>query len=64
MTIEDLKIKNLPDNVDVLVLDGSGMLQADVRLEELLRYLSPPEALIWCDVYSTEGGQTGPTKGC
>src|SRR5919202_3744559 len=60
MTVEDLKTKNLPENVDVLVLDSSGRLQTDVGLEELLRYLSDPEALIWCDVYSTEGGQNGP----
>jgi magnesium transporter len=60
MTVEDLKTKNLPENVDVLVLDGSGRLQTDVGLGELLRYLSDPEVLIWCDVYSTEGGQNGP----
>src|ERR671932_1931288 len=60
MTVEDLKTKNLPENVDVLVLDSSGRLQTDVGLEELLRYLSDPDALIWCDVYSTEGGQNGP----
>jgi magnesium transporter len=30
------------------VLDGLGRLQTDVGLKELLRYLSDPEALIWC----------------
>jgi Mg2+ and Co2+ transporter CorA len=63
MAIEDLKTKNLPEDVDALVLDGSGRLQTDVGLKELLRYLSDPEALIWCDVYSTEGGQNGPYGG-
>ena len=65
MTVEDLKTKNLPEDVDVLVLDGSGRLQTDVGLKELLRYLSAdPEALIWCDVYGTQGGQNGPYGGC
>jgi hypothetical protein len=45
MTVADLKIKNLPENVDFLVLDGLGLLQADVGLEELLRYLSDLQRL-------------------
>jgi magnesium transporter len=60
MAIEDPKTKNIPEDVDVLVLDGSGKLQTDVGLEELSYHLSDPEALIWCDIYSTKGGQHGP----
>lgn len=58
--MEDMRTKNLPENVDLVVLDGSGVLQTDVGLEELPYHLSDPEALIWCDVSSTEGGQDGP----
>ena len=47
--------KNLPENVDLMVLDGSGVLRTDVGLEELPFHLSEPEALIWCDIASTEG---------
>ena len=46
--------------MDVLVLDGSGRLRDDVGLEELPYHLSDPEALVWCDISSTEGGQDGP----
>src|SRR5919199_3382442 len=60
MTTKDLKTKNLPENVDLLVLDRSGELQTNVGLEELPRYLSDPETLIWCDIYGTKGGQYGP----
>ncbi len=52
--------KSLPENVDLMVLDGSGVLRTDVGLEELPFHLSDPEALIWCDIASTEGGQDGP----
>ena len=58
--MEDMRTKNLPENVDLVVLDGSGELRTDVGLEELPYHLSDPEALIWCDVSSTEGGQDGP----
>jgi hypothetical protein len=34
MIIEDLKTKNLPENVAVLAFDGSGGLQTDAGLEE------------------------------
>jgi len=37
--------KNLPENVDLMVLDGSGVLRTDVGLEELPFHLSEPEAL-------------------
>ncbi len=57
--MEFTRTKNLPDGVDLLVLDGSGELRTDVGLEELPVHLSDPEALIWCDIYSTEGGQNG-----
>jgi magnesium transporter len=56
----DTWTKNLPENVDLLVLDGSSQLRTDVSIEELPYHLSDPEALIWCDIYSTEGGQSGP----
>lgn len=55
-----MRTKNLPENVDLVVLDGSGELRTDVDLEELPYHLSDPEALIWCDISSTEGGQDGP----
>lgn len=53
----EMRTKNLPENVDLVVLDGSGVLRIDVSLEELPYHLSDPGALIWCDVASTEGGQ-------
>jgi magnesium transporter len=56
----DTWIKKLPENVDILVLDGSGELRTDVGLEELPLHLSDPGALVWCDVASIEGGQDGP----
>lgn len=56
----DTRTKNLPENVDLLVLDGSGVLRTDVGIEELPFHLSDPEALVWCDIASTEGGQGGP----
>src|ERR671921_2140984 len=54
------RTKNVPENVDLVVLDGSGVLQTEVGLEELPYHLSDPDALIWCDIASTEGGQGGP----
>ncbi|CAA9447201.1 MAG: Magnesium and cobalt transport protein CorA [uncultured Rubrobacteraceae bacterium] len=58
--VEDMRTKNLPENVDLVVLDGSGVLRTDLGLEELPYHLSDPDALIWCDIASTEGGQSGP----
>ncbi len=55
-----MRTKNLPENVDLVVLDGSGVLRTDLGLEELPYHLSDPDALIWCDIASTEGGQSGP----
>lgn len=52
--------KKLPENVDLIVLDASGRLREDVNLEELPGYLADKDALVWCDIPSTEGGQTGP----
>ncbi len=52
--------KNLPENVDLMVLDASGNLREDVNLEELPDYLADKDALVWCDIYSTKGGQGGP----
>lgn len=57
--MEHVAIKNLPESVDLLVLDNSGQLLSDVSLEELPGYLSDPGALVWCDISSTEGGQSG-----
>jgi magnesium transporter len=53
-------IKKLPESVDLMVLDASGELRDDVGLEELPDYLADKGALIWCDIFSTEGGQGGP----
>jgi len=58
--MERMRTKNLPEGVDLLVLDRSGELQTDLGLEELPHYLSDPEALVWCDIHSTKGGQAGP----
>src|SRR5215210_1971439 len=55
----EMRTKNLPENVDLVVLDGTGALQTDIGLKELPYHLSDPDALIWCDVASTEGGQGG-----
>ncbi|HET7477881.1 MAG TPA: magnesium/cobalt transporter CorA [Rubrobacteraceae bacterium] len=52
--------KSLPENVDLMVLDASGGLREEVGLEELPGYLADKRALIWCDIYSTQGGQHGP----
>ena len=43
-----------------MVLDSSGTLREDVILDELPGYLADKEALVWCDIYNTEGGQQGP----
>lgn len=61
--MERMRTKNLPEGVDLLVLDRSGELQTDLALEELPHYLSDPEALVWCDIHSTKGGQAGPYGG-
>src|SRR5215217_4358653 len=58
--MEHTSIAKLPEDLDLLVLDGSGNLRTDVGLEQLLGYLSEPDTLVWCDIYSTEGGQYGP----
>ena len=50
----------LPENVDLIVLDASGAVRRDVGVEEIPGYLSDPDSLVWCDVYSIEGGQSGP----
>ena len=43
-----------------MVLDASGRLREDVSPGELRGYLADENALVWCDVYSTQGGQHGP----
>ena len=55
----DTRTKNLPENVDLVVLDGAGELRTDVGLEDLPYILADPEALVWCDIASIEGGQSG-----
>lgn len=52
--------RKLPENAEILILDSSGNLHADVDLEEIPGYLSAPDALIWCDISNTEGGEDGP----
>ena len=58
--VHPVTTEKLPENVDLLVLDASGVLRQDVGLDEISGYLADPNALVWCDVYSTEGGQSGP----
>src|SRR3712207_2596636 len=62
MKTTELKPNTLPqpEYVDVLVLESSGELPTEISLEELPRHLADPSSLIWCDIYSTEGGQNGP----
>lgn len=52
--------EKLPENVEVIVLDSSGNLRENVGLEDIPGYLSDGSALVWCDIYSTEGGKDGP----
>ena len=52
--------RNLPDNVDLMVLDASGTLREDVGLAELPDFLADKDSLIWCDIFSIQGGQNGP----
>jgi magnesium transporter len=52
--------KNLPENVDLMVLDASSSLREDVGLEELPDFLADKDSLVWCDIYSIQGGQNGP----
>ena len=59
MSMEPTITKKLPESVEVMVLDSLGTLREDVGLEELPGYLEDKEALVWCDIFSTEGGQRG-----
>ena len=52
--------KNLPENVDLMVLDASRRLREDVGLDELPDFLADKDSLVWCDIYSIQGGQNGP----
>jgi magnesium transporter len=52
--------RNLPENVDLMVLDASGTLREDIRLEELPDFLADENSLVWCDIFSLQGGQNGP----
>lgn len=63
VVMEETRKKNLPESVDVLVLDSSGQLKDDVGLEELPYHLSDPDALVWCDIASLGGGRVDPTGG-
>ena len=58
--MEETRVKNLPEGVSLVVMDGSGNPRTDIGLEELPYLLSDPEVLIWCDISSTQGGQSGP----
>ena len=53
-------LSELPENVEIVIVDASGNLREDVNSEELSESLSDENALIWCDISSTEGGQEGP----
>ncbi len=48
------------EGLDLLVLDGLGKPRTDVGLDELPGYLNDSDALVWCDIYNTSGGQYGP----
>src|SRR5215204_2239116 len=52
--------RNLPENVDLMVLDASGTLREDVGLEELPNFLADKNSLVWCDIFSLHSGQNGP----
>ena len=52
--------KNLPENVDLTVLDASGTLREDVGIGGLPDFLADRDSLVWCDIYSLQGGQNGP----
>ena len=56
----ETRVKNLPEGVNLVVMEGSGKPRTDVGLEELPYLLSDPEVLVWCDISSTQGGQSGP----
>lgn len=53
--------RNLPENVDLMVLDASGTLREDTRLEELPGFLADRDSLVWCDIFSLQAGRTGLT---
>ena len=52
--------QRLPESVEVIVLDAEGELREDIEPGEIPGYLSDKDALLWCDVSSTEGGEEGP----
>ncbi len=54
------KTENLPEGVELMVLEPSGDLREDVMLDELAGYLSDEDALVWCDISRQNGGQDGP----
>jgi len=54
------RTKNLPENVDLMVLETSGTLREDIGLDELPGFLADKDSLVWCDIYSLQGGQNGP----
>ena len=43
-----------------MALDASGRLREDVSPGKRPSYLADENALVWCDVYSTQSGQHGP----
>jgi putative N-acetylmannosamine-6-phosphate epimerase len=50
-------LPELPENVQIVIVDSSGNLREDMDVEELSESLSDKDALIWCDISSTEGGK-------
>lgn len=50
----------LPEHVEIMIVDSSGNLHESVNAEELSDYLSDNNALIWCDISSTADGKDGP----
>jgi magnesium transporter len=61
--MQSTTIRNIPENVALMVLDASGTLREDVGVEELPDFLSDKNSLVWCDIFSLQGGQNGP-YGC
>jgi magnesium transporter len=58
--VQSTTTRNLPENVDLMVLDASGTLREDVGLDELPDFLADKNSLVWCDIFSLQGGESGP----
>ena len=55
--------KNLPENVDLMVLDASGTLREDVALEELPEFLADEARLSGATSTASRVGRTDPMAG-